>query len=47
MKLINLNDVRIYVEQNIGNFHKSRLDSLRTLRLDTILKRKNPYLYSF
>ena len=42
---INLNDLKIYVEQNIGGFHKSRLDSLRKLKLEDILKRKNPYLY--
>ncbi len=45
MKNINLNDLKIYVEQNIGSFHKSRLDSLKKLKLENILKRKNPYLY--
>jgi hypothetical protein len=45
MKNINLNDLTVYVEQNIGGFHKSRLDSLRKLKLEDILKRKNPYLY--
>lgn len=45
MKLINLEDVKAYVEQNIGDFHESRLNSLKKLKLDTILKRKNPYLY--
>jgi hypothetical protein len=42
---INLDDLKYYVEQNIGNFHKSRLDSLGKLKLEDILKRKNPYLY--
>ena len=45
MKNINLNDLKTYVEQNIGSFHKSRLESLKKLKLEDILKRKNPYLY--
>ncbi len=45
MKAISLNDIRVYVEKNVGNFHESRLYSLKELKLDTILKRKNPYLY--
>ncbi len=45
MNNIDLDDIRVYVEQNIGDFHKSRLDSLKSLKLETILKRKNPYLY--
>jgi hypothetical protein len=45
MKSIDLNDLKTYVEQNIGGFHKSRLDSLGKLKLEDILKRKNPYLY--
>jgi hypothetical protein len=45
MKSINLDDVRTYVEQNIGNFHSSRLENLKKLKLIQILKRKNPYLY--
>lgn len=45
MSNINLDDLKTYVEQNIGSFHKSRLDSLKKLKLEDILKRKNPYLY--
>ena len=45
MQNIKLDDLKAYVEQNIGGFHKSRLDSLRKLKLKDILKRKNPYLY--
>ena len=45
MQNINLDDLKTYVEQNIGGFHKSRLDSLQKLELKDILKRKNPYLY--
>jgi hypothetical protein len=45
MNNIKLSDLQLYVEQNIGNFHKSRLVSLGKLKLTNILKRKNPYLY--
>ena len=45
MENINLDELKNYVENHIGDFHKSRLDSLRKLRLEAILKRKNPYLY--
>ena len=45
MKLINLNDVRKYVENNIGTFHSKRLESLAKLKLRQILQRKNPYLF--
>ena len=38
-------DVVAYVEQNIGAFHQKRLDSLESLELKKILKRKNPYLF--
>jgi hypothetical protein len=45
MSNINLDDLKSYVEVNIGSFHESRLDSLKKLKLEDILKRKNPYLY--
>ncbi len=45
MKKINLKDVSDYVEQNIGTFHQKRIQSLDSLKLITVLKRKNPYLY--
>jgi hypothetical protein len=45
MPNIDLDDIKDYVEQNIGSFHRSRLNSLGKLRLEDILKRKNPYLY--
>lgn len=40
-----LNDVVQYVEQNIGTFHQKRIESLTSLKLDRVLKRKNPYLF--
>ena len=40
-----IEEVSQYVQQNIGNFHRGRLDSLRKLKLNKILERKNPYLF--
>lgn len=45
MQPINLEEVTHYVESNIGTFHSQRLDNLRGLKLNDVLKRKNPYLY--
>jgi len=45
MKQLNLLDVVNYVENNIGTFHTKRLKSLENLKLEKILKRKNPYLF--
>ncbi len=45
MKKIQYEDLIKYVEKNIGSFHKKRLESLESLKLEIILKRKNPYLF--
>jgi hypothetical protein len=45
MKKLNLKDILLYVEQNIGNFHHKRIQSLDELKLSKVLKRKNPYLF--
>jgi hypothetical protein len=45
MKSLNPNDVVEFVENNIGDFHKRRADSLRKLKLSEVLNRKNPYLF--
>lgn len=45
MKPIAISDVVTYVESNIGNFHLKRLQSLEELKLNNILRRKNPYLF--
>ena len=45
MPPLNLNDVVKFVEENIGDFHKRRADNLRKLKLELVLKRKNPYLF--
>ena len=40
-----LEEVRKYVEDNIGDFHAKRIHRLDTLKLYDILKTKNPYLF--
>ncbi|MCX6292049.1 MAG: PmeII family type II restriction endonuclease [Bacteroidetes bacterium] len=45
MKKLNLKDISLFVEQNIGIFHQKRIQSLDTLKLSQVLKRKNPYLF--
>ena len=40
-----LGSVRSFVESHIGDFHRKRLESLEKLKLDAVLKRKNPYLF--
>jgi len=45
MEVIRTQEVRQYVEHNIGSFHTGRLGSLRKLKSTNILLRKNPYLF--
>lgn len=45
MAKLKLADVQNYVENNIGDFHLKRLESLKKLQLSKILARKNPYLF--
>lgn len=45
MKSITPHEIVEYVEANIPRFHQSRLEKLETLRLESVLKRKNPYLF--
>lgn len=40
-----LTDVQQYVQDNIKDFHANKLEGLRKLKLESILRRKNPYLY--
>ena len=37
--------VTSYVQDNIGIFHDNRLEALNELRLNKLLRRKNPYLF--
>lgn len=45
MNPLNINDVRKYVENNIGTFHSKRLKKIVNLQLSQVLTRKNPYLF--
>ena len=45
MKRLNIKDVAEYVENNINDFHQKRIKKVSTIKLTSILKRKNPYLY--
>ncbi|KAA3659628.1 MAG: cytosolic protein, partial [Calditrichaeota bacterium] len=45
MQKLNLADVTLYVEENIETFHQKRIQSIDKLKLNRILKRKNPYLF--
>ena len=45
MEKLNLKNVKKYVQNNIGLFHERKLRSLNELKLQKILKRKNPYLF--
>jgi len=45
MNPLHLIEITQYVEQNIGTFHQKRIDSLNKLKLKTVLKKKNPYLF--
>lgn len=45
MNNLAIDDVVKYVENNIGIFHKKRIESLNGLKLSKVLKRKNPYLF--
>lgn len=45
MQTLNPNDVKKYVEKNIDTFHFNRIESLKKLKLDSVLEKKNPYLF--
>lgn len=45
MRPLNLNNIVDFVAKNIGSFHQRRIESLQRLKLNQILKRKNPYLF--
>ena len=45
MQKLNLKDVVKYVEDNIEVFHQKRISGLSTLKLNTVLSKKNPYLF--
>ncbi len=40
-----LDEVRQFVQENIGEFHANRLAKLQRMELKKVLRRKNPYLF--
>ncbi len=45
MAALKIADVVQYVEKNIDVFHEKRIDRLKSLKLKTVLSKKNPYLF--
>lgn len=45
MAKLNIDEINSYVERNISEFHQKRLTRLSELKLQSVLKRKNPYLF--
>ncbi|MDR1396601.1 MAG: hypothetical protein LBJ14_02580 [Desulfarculales bacterium] len=46
MPMIDINEVAVFIEEEIGpKFHFKRREKIDALTLDTIIKRKNPYLF--
>jgi hypothetical protein len=45
MKKVSVEEITSYIEVHIPSFHKRRLESLADLKLQKVLKRKNPYLF--
>ena len=45
MPQITKSEVEQYVQENITSFHNKRLESISKIKLEQILKRKNPYLF--
>ena len=45
MNEINIIDVQQYVNNHIKEFHDAKISGLDKLKLESILRRKNPYLY--
>jgi len=45
MSTITQKKITTYVEQNIPDFHRNRINKLKKLKLTEVLKRKNPYLF--
>jgi len=40
-----IDEIVKYVENNISQFHKQRIEKIKTLKLTQVLKKKNPYLF--
>ena len=45
MASVTVQEITKFIEENIPDFHRKRLESLAGLKLQKVLRRKNPYLY--
>ena len=45
MASVTVREITKFIEENIPEFHRKRLESLAGLKLQKVLRRKNPYLY--
>lgn len=45
MKSISLDEVTEFVNQHIGEFHESRINRVKKIKLREVLQKKNPYLF--
>jgi hypothetical protein len=45
MASVTVRDITKFIEEHIPEFHRKRLESLAQLKLQKVLRRKNPYLY--
>jgi len=43
--MVNESELNRFIEENIHDFHLKRIERLNKLKLDNLLKRKNPYLF--
>ena len=45
MQPISQEEIANFVGEHINEFHQKRIEKLKTLKLNSVLKRKNPYLF--
>ena len=45
MASVTVQEITKFIEEHIPEFHRKRLESLAGLKLQKVLRRKNPYLY--
>jgi len=45
MEKLNIDEVNDFVNKNISIFHQSKLNTLKSINLKSLLKKKNPYLF--
>jgi hypothetical protein len=45
MASVTVREITKFIEEHIPEFHRKRLESLSSLKLKKVLRRKNPYLY--